>query len=382
MKRFLIFLLISYFTFSVKANEYKVYFGNIHSHSSNSDGKGSALEAYTYARDVAKLDFFSLTDHMEQLNESKLEEIINAADSTRIKGVYETLWGFEWGSPIYNHSNLFMTKHFYSIDCYINDHINKFYAELIRYPPAIMQFNHPDFRTDLPLFNYRQYEYRQDIDEIISLIELKTPYNIGDKHELSYIEALDKGWHLSPTYNQDNHDMDWGTKNDYRTAVWLPELTRDNLIDGLKKGRTYAVYNKNTIIKWLCDGKYAGETIFNKVNVSCELLISDSDDLDLFSSVDIITNGGVIRDSMTDIKMDEIKRFDLTFSELNTWYYLRIKKDDNVVAITAPFYYKQLSDIGNDTLSDFNYDDTISDSEISKTNQDNNSGCGCNLIYE
>jgi len=41
----------------------KVFFGNLHSHTSYSDGSGTPSEAYAHARDVAKLDFMAITEH-------------------------------------------------------------------------------------------------------------------------------------------------------------------------------------------------------------------------------------------------------------------------------------------------------------------------------
>lgn len=368
---------------SPEAEDLKVYFGNIHAHCNLSDGKGTALEAYIYARDVARLDFFSLTDHMEQLTESKLEQIISAADSTRIPDVYETLWGFEWGSPIYNHSNMYMTEHFYSIDAYLNDRLNRFYNEIVRYPPAFMQFNHPGYNPDLPLHNYRQYEYRGDVDEIISLMEVKSSFDKADRHELSYIQALDKGWHLSPVYNQDNHDLDWGTQNDCRAAVWLRRLSREALIEGLRHGRTYATCNKNSVVKWLCESKWAGETVFNTENVDCELTLMDPDENDIFTSVDIITNGGEIFNSLVDIKKDEVIRFSLTFSDRHRYFYLRIGVNDEITIFTAPFYYEKKSfvDAGNDVVTDVNLADNLSvDSASEDADNAGGSGCGCNIL--
>jgi len=382
LKKFIISLLFLLSFSVVNAGEYRVYFGNLHAHCSHSDGKGTALEAYTYARDVAKLDFFALTDHMEQLTQDELKEMIRVADSERVEGVYETLWGFEWGSPIYNHSNMFMTEHFYSIDCYINDHINKFYTELLRYPPAFMQFNHPDYNTDLPMYNYHQYEYRKDVDEIISLIEVKSAFDKDDRQELSYIQALDKGWHLSPVYNQDNHSPDWGTHNDCRAAVWLPSLSRDNLIEGLRNGRTYSTCNKNAVVKWLCEGKWAGETIFNKENVNCELLLSDPDGNDIFTSVDVITTGGTVSQTFNDIKKDEPLKFTLSFSDSNKWYYLRIGINNEIVIWTAPFYYEKavVPDAGNGDSEDAGITTDSSQPDSESVSGDDNGGCGCSVL--
>ena len=43
--------------------ELKPYFGLLHSHTSYWDGVGTPDEAFDYARNTAKLDFFAVTDH-------------------------------------------------------------------------------------------------------------------------------------------------------------------------------------------------------------------------------------------------------------------------------------------------------------------------------
>src|SRR6266571_2248599 len=49
--------------------EDKVFFGNLHSHTSYSDGSGTPTQAYTQARDTAKLDFLAITEHNHRLAE-------------------------------------------------------------------------------------------------------------------------------------------------------------------------------------------------------------------------------------------------------------------------------------------------------------------------
>jgi hypothetical protein len=43
--------------------QYHVFWGDVHGHTSHSDGKGSLDDYFTYARDVSKLDFVIVTDH-------------------------------------------------------------------------------------------------------------------------------------------------------------------------------------------------------------------------------------------------------------------------------------------------------------------------------
>ena len=50
----------------IKGN-FSPYFGNLHAHTSYSDGKKTPKDAFQHARDVAKLDIMIVTDHLEQL---------------------------------------------------------------------------------------------------------------------------------------------------------------------------------------------------------------------------------------------------------------------------------------------------------------------------
>ncbi len=43
--------------------QFHVYWGDMHGHTASSDGKGTLDDYFTYARDVAKLDFVVVSDH-------------------------------------------------------------------------------------------------------------------------------------------------------------------------------------------------------------------------------------------------------------------------------------------------------------------------------
>jgi len=80
--------------------DYQVYFGDIHTHSGQSDfldtegcGTGSWVENFDYARDVACLDFFCMTDHDWQMG--------------RADWKFVALKGYEWTSYLYGHRNVY-----------------------------------------------------------------------------------------------------------------------------------------------------------------------------------------------------------------------------------------------------------------------------------
>jgi hypothetical protein len=76
----------------------RIYWGDIHSHSDLSDGTGTAPQSYFFAREVACLDFYALTDHGEIMSLSfrafdKLEKATNEAYDP---GSFVTFHGVEW----------------------------------------------------------------------------------------------------------------------------------------------------------------------------------------------------------------------------------------------------------------------------------------------
>ena len=169
------------------ADEYSIYFGNLHAHTSYSDGKLTPYEADVYARDVAKLDFQAITDHEERMMPESHPDTWTKekeqADQVNEDGKFVAIAGYEWGSPIFNHLNFFRTDYFFSIDAYITNNINLLYNEVKKVikkqnPPPIMQFNHPDYDPVNPS-NWNNFEYDPIIASITHLIEVKQPEGAG-----------------------------------------------------------------------------------------------------------------------------------------------------------------------------------------------------------
>ena len=92
-------------TAPLSAQEYHVYFGNLHAHTSISDGKLMPSDAYTYARNTAHLDIEAVTDHVEQITADEWKQEKDMADAANEDGKFVALAGYEWGSPTYDHLN-------------------------------------------------------------------------------------------------------------------------------------------------------------------------------------------------------------------------------------------------------------------------------------
>jgi len=77
---------------------YNVYYGDLHNHSSVSDGTGTPSTAYNYAKNVAHLDFFALTDHSGSISSAEWTDIQTQANAYNQDGVFTAFYGFEWTS--------------------------------------------------------------------------------------------------------------------------------------------------------------------------------------------------------------------------------------------------------------------------------------------
>ena len=145
----------------------KNYYGSLHAHTQNSDGQGTLAEAYTYARDQGKFDFFIVTDHSNSFDTATYDvtkdQNINNYNKTTAPWLagkkaamdaatpqYVTDYGFEmtWsGGP--GHMNTFNTTGFVSrnnaaLNSKTNDAgLQTYYQMLKGTPGSISQLNHP-----------------------------------------------------------------------------------------------------------------------------------------------------------------------------------------------------------------------------------------------
>lgn len=91
----------------------KIYWGNLHHHTKNSDGRGTPAEHYDIARYESGLDFSTVIDHVgwentgvdhryidQTLNDQEIDENRTAAINKNVDGKFVTFYGFEYRSEV------------------------------------------------------------------------------------------------------------------------------------------------------------------------------------------------------------------------------------------------------------------------------------------
>ena len=351
----------STFNYTLKqSGDYNIYFGQIHSHTTNSDGIGSPDDAYTHATGI--LDFLAITDHSNSLDNAATSTMADASKSTKwITGkasadahttssfvgiyAYEMTWSNGTG-----HINTFNTPGFENRETAkykAIDGLKQYYNVLKSFPDSISQFNHPG-STFGDFNDFGNYD--PQIDNQISLIEVGNGEGvIGSSGYFPsyeyYTRALDRGWHVSPTNNQDNHKGLWGDANTARTVILADSLSRDNVYEALKNMRTYATEDNNLRIKYTLNNEIMGTVIGQKpsiVNIKVDL--EDPNLAESLGKVSVIANGGkVVAEKTLTTNKDTVE---FSLSPDYSYYYIRVDEGDKDIAVTAPVWIGEVEKAG------------------------------------
>lgn len=264
---------------AVQAQVENVRFGNLHAHSSYSDGLGTPEDAYQMACD-AGLDFFAVTEHNHAAGDGKGERrdglmiatqpelyqgtassLVESANRLNKPGECVTIYGQEFSTiSSGNHANIFDIGK-------VIDAPNGDFAKLLEWlqanpdasgNTALMQFNHPaggqrarlDYGRDD--FGGDEQMWVQSMAPHVSLIEiLNAPALQDGVHQRThsrqglYFRYLNLGFHLAPSVGQDNHYRNWGFSTDARVAVITPDFTRTGILEALRARHAYASEDKN-----------------------------------------------------------------------------------------------------------------------------------------
>ena len=365
-------------SFIVGKAQYELYFGQLHSHTTYSDGSGSLESALDYIAGLpesANVDFVAFTDHSNYFDGSSAGTTANPEDAlydmSLASSVSQELWntykntiaefnasqgeviaigGFEmtWsGGP--GHMNTFNTSGIVSRN---NTTLNNktadagmkaYYALLSRSEGAdsISQFNHPG--STFGTFSDFAY-WDALIDSRIYLVEVgngEGQVGAGGYYPSYeyYTMALDKGWHVAPTNNQDNHKGKWGNANDARDVILTDNFTEEGLYDAMRLMRVYSTEDKNLEIGYTVNGMLLGssiEEVPEKLNI--EVTVFDPDNSDSISKVEVIVNSGKTAHVWDDPAELAGGTLSVELDPEYSYYYIRVTEGDGDLAVTAPVW--------------------------------------------
>ena len=343
--------------------DWNLYFGQLHAHTDISNGAGSVEEAFQYASQVDGLDFFAVTDHSDSFDNADMGAIdadgadISAdwaagkqAAASVTNGDFVGLFGFEMTWPEdkqLGHISTFNTPGWQTRDQADFENVptalENYYKALASVPGSVSQFNHPDtVHGDFERFDHYSPQY----DAVVSLLEVAGEDGVVDCEY--YDLALDKGWHVAPTNNQNNHKGQWGDASEARTVVLTKDLTEEALYAAMKDRRVYATQDSDLAIYYELNGTVMGSIIPKSKSAAVTVFLSDPTD-EAIGNVEVVTDGGAVL--VSEYVETPSQVLELSASGGHSYYYLRITQPDGDVAVTAPVWMDGYDDIGIESFT-------------------------------
>ena len=370
-------------SFTIGEATFQRYFGQLHSHTQYSDGAGSLESALAYVKalpDNANVDFVAFTDHSNYFDKSgaanpegalydmtkateysqqtwKSYKDAVAAFNTENAGSMVAIAGFEmtWsGGP--GHINTFNTPGIVSrnnttLNNKTKDAGLQAYYKLLSQKEganSISQFNHPGTTFG----NFIDFGYWDAVvDTRMYMVEVgngEGQIGAGGYYPSyeQYIMALDKGWHVAPTNNQDNHKGRWGNANDARDVILTDDFTEDGIYAALRARRMYATEDKNLELDYTVNGNMMGSIIDVPEKLNFEISFNDPDRTDSIAKVELVVNSGKVAytwDSAADLAKGSVS---VELAPEYTYYFVRVTEGDGDLAVTAPVWVGESLKLG------------------------------------
>ena len=370
-------------SFTIGEATFQRYFGQLHSHTQYSDGAGSLESALAYIKalpESANVDFVAFTDHSNYFDKSgaanpegalydmsqateysqetwKAYKDAVAAFNTENAGSMVAIAGFEmtWsGGP--GHINTFNTPGIVSrnnttLNNKTKDAGLQAYYKLLSQTEgvdSISQFNHPGTTFG----NFIDFGYWDAVvDTRMYMVEVgngEGQIGAGGYYPSyeQYIMALDKGWHVAPTNNQDNHKGRWGNANDARDVILTDDFSESGIYAALRARRMYATEDKNLELDYTVNGNMMGSIIDVPEKLNFEISFNDPDRTDSIAKVELVVNSGKVAyiwDSAADLTKGSVS---VELAPEYTYYFVRVTEGDGDLAVTAPVWVGESLKLG------------------------------------
>ena len=362
-----------------------IYWGDIHGHSNESDGAGSSEDYFRYARDVAGLDFTSLTDHDTTLvaDPARWERIIRLAEQFNAPGAFVTLHGFEWSSRTHGHRNVYYRDAPGPVFSSREEEINtpeKLWRLLGGYRCLVVPHHAPGLRFELP-GGMAVMDWSHENDRMERLVEIFSCH--GNSERLwnedvfgllpsggHYVQdALDMGRRLGLIASSDSHNGHPGLSGLYDhssydpelrlahvshlpqvphyqrvpadrmrgclVAVYAEELSREAVFDALASRRCYATTGTRPIVAFCVNDAPMGSSIppAERRRIEARVIAGQPiRKIELFRGTEVIASVEPESDEA------ELRHVDAGSVPEGTFYYLRVTQRSGDLAWTSPVW--------------------------------------------
>lgn len=335
-----------------------VYFGDLHAQSSHSDAMGEADEFYKRCRYIYKLDFAVLCDHEEfckkRLGAAEWAYLCNVADRLCEPGKFLTFCGYEWTGVLHpgpGHMSVIFPNSRQNIlgrSDPESDTVPRLLAKL-KEAGGIAVPHHIGWTG----FDWQSFDPEaQPIVEVCSIhgayeYEGNKPIGYRPDHVIpGYFirDMLSRGLKFGLCAGSGghgllaHHGMGWKDESSLAglTAVYAKSLTRESVMDAIRKRRCYATSGQRIFLDFRINGHMMGSEI-EVPGGEIEIAVNIVGTYRLWY-VEIIKDGKTIHTEWRRKRHVSFVRREPVAEEGTSYYYVRAVQSDSEIAWSSPIW--------------------------------------------
>jgi hypothetical protein len=374
--------------FDPSSTSYLYLSGNLHAHSSYSDGNqdtptSTPKDDYEFARDANCMDFLGISEHNHSQAGMQLSNFaLGYNQANQVNGVVSglgnsivTLYGMEWGVisggghvVVYGFDDQLVGWEAgnYNIYCAKNDYTSLF-ALINGQANAFGTLAHPSSSD----YGGIASTYSVSADNAIvgaavesgpatstSVSYNSFPSSLG---YLSYYKTmLAKGYHLGAVMDHDNHNMTFGKVNTNRTIVLATAKTRTSIVEAYRNMRFYASEDCNVKLDYKCGTDVMGAQLVKAGKPSLSLTVTDPDAGESVTTIELwggqpgVGNAALMKTysatgsiTFTSSDVENVQASGTTY-----YYFFIITQGDGNKIVSSPIWYTRQDGVLPVTLTE------------------------------
>lgn len=343
------------------------YYGNLHSHSSSSDGNKEDLskgpiDNYAFAKNSDYMDFLGISEHNHTgagMNLNKWQPGVNAAQTSSTAD-FTALYGMEWGT-ISGGGHVIV----YGIDSLIGWEPSQYQIYVARGDykgpnglfkivnrhgfNAIAYLAHPGTSDFNSLVG--SYDAASDQAVIGSAVASGPAFSTNVTYSnpgssMSYLgyynRMLAAGYHIGPIIDHDNHYLTFGRTAKSRLVVMASANTKNDLLNSMKARRFYATEDYAVQLNFNINNQPMGSIITERnapvLNVNVNNTTTSISSIKIMYGVPGSGVTPVVKSSNSN--SSSFTYTDNSLANLATgYYYADVVASDGTRSISAPIWY-------------------------------------------
>lgn len=346
----------------------RILWGDLQNHSARSDGSAVPEDQFLYARDVAGLDVFALTDHdhwgllfLDQHPEI-WAEIRSLNAGFHEPGRFVTLLGYEWTNWIHGHRHVL----FFSDDGPLLSSLDPAHDEptelwrALRGTGAMTVAHHS---AGGPVSIDWSLAPDPELEPVTEIVSVHGSSEAADSPSLIHRpvagnfvrDALDRGYRLGFLGSSDGHDGHPGlghlaSPTGGLAAILAEDLTREAVREALAARRVYATSGPRILLRATFGGYRMGSEVplpltgdpaapASVPGIGADTLVVRAIAPGALSRIDVVRSGRVVES--IDCEGGAECTFGAAFPDLadKEYLYVRVVQEDGGLAWSSPFYF-------------------------------------------